>query len=161
YNNWGGKSLYGVNSGWGAATKVSFNRPFATDRASQGEGAGEFLIARFMGGWECNLVRWLEREGYDVAYCSSLDTHSRPNLLWNHQGFISMGHDEYWSYPMRWHVEAARDRGVNLAFLAANVCYWQVRFEPGADGAPDRNMVCYKSTGDPAFHNASNYLTTV
>ena len=56
----------------------------------------------------------------------------------------------------------ARDRGVNLAFFSANVCYWQVRFEPSvADGAPNRTMVCYKSTSDPMFNTPSNYFSTV
>jgi hypothetical protein len=73
-----------------------------------------------------------------------------------------MGHDEYWSYPMRWNVQAARDSGVSLAFLSSNTCWWQVRFDPSTvDGAPARTMVCYKSTQDPVFTTASNYLTTV
>ena len=161
YNDWGGRSLYTSTR----ATKVSFNRPFAVPAVGghpAWQGSGEFFAARSLAAWECNLVRWLEREGYDVSYCTSLDTHAITNLLWNHKGFISMGHDEYWSYPMRWNVEAGRDRGVNLAFLAGNECYWQVRFEPSTvDGALDRNMVCYKSLADPIFKTASNYLTTV
>src|SRR5207245_4673811 len=57
---------------------------------------------------------------------------------------------------------AARDRGVNLAFFAGNVCYWQVRFEPSAlDGAPNRTMVCYKSLADPIATTSSNIFTTV
>jgi hypothetical protein len=73
-----------------------------------------------------------------------------------------MGHDEYWSYPMRWNVQATRDNGVNLAFLSSNTCWWQVRFEPSTiDGTPARTMVCYKSTSDPVFDTSSSYLTTV
>jgi hypothetical protein len=45
---------------------------------------------------------------------------------------------------MRTHVEAARDRGVHLAFLGADVCYWQIRFEPNARGEINRTMVAYK-----------------
>jgi len=48
-------------------------------------------------------------------------------------------------------VEAARDAGAGLAFFGGNDVYWQVRFEPGADGAPDRTLVCYKDAElDPA-----------
>ena len=45
---------------------------------------------------------------------------------------------------MRQHVEQARDRGVHLAFLGADVCYWQIRFEPNASGSEDRTIVAYK-----------------
>ena len=161
YNVWGGVSLYrSPRRGGRAGYKVSFNRPLVWN--GQWAGSGDFFSNTYFhtAGWECNLVRWMEREGYDVSYCSSIDTHTTTNLLWNHKGFISMGHDEYWSYPMRWNVQAARDRGVNLAFLSSNTSYWQVRFEPAADGTPNRTMVCYKSQGDPIFNTPSNYLTT-
>src|SRR3989454_8058646 len=72
YNNWGGKSLYDFNSFGGRATRVSFDRPYATSaEAARGAGAGEFLSvthAPHQGGWEYPFVRWIEKEGYDVAY---------------------------------------------------------------------------------------------
>jgi hypothetical protein len=45
----------------------------------------------------------------------------------NSTGFLSVGHDEYWSKPMRDAAEQARDAGVHLAFVEANAIYWQVR----------------------------------
>jgi Bacterial Ig domain len=168
YNTWGGASLYTANNPTRPllkAVKVSFNRPYVAQTnfpAAYWNGSGEFFGKGGGTGWEANLVRWLEREGYDVSYCTSLDTHSNSNLLSNHKAFIAMGHDEYWSYPMRWNIQAARDSGVNLAFLSSNTSWWQVRFEPStSDGAPARTMVCYKSTHDPVFDTSSNYLTTV
>jgi hypothetical protein len=169
YNPWGGTSLYGTVVVPTAGKKVSFNRPFGRWQApwlrQQWTGSGDFFASHDTGqaGWECNLVRWLEREGYDVSYCTSLDVHARTNLLLHHKAFISMGHDEYWSYPMRMNVQGARDQGVNLAFLAAGISFWQVRFEPSTvDGTPDRTMVCYRSTLlDPVASTSSNYLTTV
>jgi hypothetical protein len=165
YNNWGGASLYDYNSPRGRASKVSFNRPFALQLPNPSlywRGAGEFFGSGVGAAFEVNLVHWLEREGYEASYCTSLDTHAVTNMLWGHKAFISMGHDEYWSYPMRWNVVTARDRGVNLAFLSSNVCFWQVRFEPSAaDGTPNRTMVCYKSTLDPVFNSPSNMFTTV
>ncbi len=151
YNTWGGVSLYG------GATIVSFNRPYITPTGSPlWKGCGDFWE------WECNLLRWMEREGYDVSYCGSVDVHATTNLLWNHKAFMSVGHDEYWSYPMRWNVKAARDRGVNLAFLSANTSFWQIRFQPSTlDGAPNRDVVCYKSSADPLYNTPSNYLSTV
>ncbi|MBI3685872.1 MAG: hypothetical protein HY241_00790 [Actinobacteria bacterium] len=61
---------------------------------------------------------------------------------------ISLGHDEYWSPAMRRTVTAARDRGVNLAFLGANALYRRIRFEASRVG-PDRTEVNYKSSADP------------
>ena len=167
YNNWGGASLYAFNSFSTPARKVSYNRPYASGPAgylSYWNGAGDFFANSSIAspGWESSLVHWLEREGYDVSYCTSVDLHSQTNLLLNHKAFISMGHDEYWSYPMRWNVQAARDRGVNLAFLSADTCYWQVRFEPSTvDGSPYRTQVCYKSLADPVANTSSNKFTTV
>jgi hypothetical protein len=145
YNNWGGKSLHAFNSGNAPARKVSFDRPYAIDPYGvRLDGAGDFLRR-----WEYNAVRFLEREGYDVSYITDLDTHQRADAVARHAVFVSAGHDAYWSWAMRDHVEAARDRGVHLAFLGGNVSYWQIRFEPGARGAADRTMVGYKeAAGD-------------
>jgi hypothetical protein len=164
YNNWGGKSLYDFNSSGGRAYKVSFNRPYAissNSAAAYGNGAGDFVTnnavpptdASSPSGWEYNMVRWLEREGYDVTYSTSVDTDTDAQLLDRHKGWLSVGHDEYWTWQMRAHVEGARDRGVHLAFFSGNVCYWQIRLEPSAVTAePDRTMVSYKDdapTRDP------------
>ncbi|HZU24583.1 MAG TPA: N,N-dimethylformamidase beta subunit family domain-containing protein, partial [Bryobacteraceae bacterium] len=95
------------------------------------------------GGPDYSLVRWLEKQGYDVAYSSSIDTHERFDQIVRHKSWMTVAHDEYWSKEMRDNVEAARDAGVNLAFLAGNEIYWQVRFEASALGA-NRVEVCYK-----------------
>jgi N,N-dimethylformamidase beta subunit-like protein len=156
YNNWGGKSLYDFNSTDERASKVSFNRPYAISSnpaAAYGNGAGDFVTnnavpptdASSASGWEYNMVRWLEQEGYDVTYSTNIDTHSDIWLLDRHKGWLSIGHDEYWTWQMRANVEAARDRGVNLAFFSGNVCYWQIRLEPSVvTGEPDRIIVSYK-----------------
>src|SRR5262249_26470213 len=105
----------------------------------------------------------LEKEGYDVVYSTNLDTHERPAELMLHKGFLSVGHDEYWSWEMRQSVQAARDAGVNLGFFSANTSYWQIRFEPSAvTGDSDRTVVCYKALSDPMAKNPSTYyLVTV
>lgn len=139
YNNWPGtnegKSLYAFNSSAGQpARRVSFNRPY-----TRGAGAMDFIV-----GWEYNMVRFLEREGYDLTYATNLDTHRNGSLLQTHRGFLSVGHDEYWTKAMRDHVESARDQGVSLGFFSANTCYWQIRLEPDKTGEPDRTIVAYK-----------------
>jgi hypothetical protein len=99
------------------------------------------------------MARWLEREGYDVTYSANIDTHANDRILNRHKGWLSVGHDEYWTWQMRAHVEGGRDRGVHLAFFSGNVCYWQIRLEPSAiTGERDRTIVSYKDdapTRDP------------
>jgi hypothetical protein len=163
YNNWGSMSLYRWNSKGKQAQKVSFNRPYAASpnsAAAYGVGAGEFLTnvqpprKTSNGGWEYNMVRWLERSGYDVTYITDIDTHenhldintTKP-MLWLHKVFLSVGHDEYWSAKMRQNVETARDYGLNLGFFSANTCYWQIRFEPSLiTKQMNRTIVSYKES---------------
>jgi hypothetical protein len=148
YNNWGGKSLYAFNSTGGQAAEVSFNRPYAG-----GGGTGDFLYR-----WEYNMLRFVEREGYDVTYSTDIDTHSNAALLRQHRDFLSAGHDEYWSWEMRANVTAARDAGVNLGFFTADACYWQIRLAPGRidPSQSNRTIVAYKENykSDPYYTDA-------
>jgi len=138
YNRYGGNSLYS-GSPAGRAYKVSYNRPFIT-RSTEPED------------WVFNaehpMIRWLESNGYDVSYCSGIDTHRSPALLLDHGVFVSIGHDEYWSGDQRANVEAARDAGVHLAFFSGNEVFWKTRWETSIDGSatPNRTLVCYKET---------------
>src|SRR6266516_2956886 len=139
YNNWGGYSLYGYNSlhtnSAGRAVKVSFDRPYI-----QNFGSG-FVLQ-----YEADAIRWLERQGYDLSYLSSVDLHADPAQLLHHRAYLSIGHDEYWTKEMRDGVESARDHGVGLAFLGAAAAYWQMRFEPDSVGVANRTIVCYQVT---------------
>jgi len=154
YNNYGDAerhSLYEYNSTNGKrAFKVSFDRPFGAATIDQSN-------ANNMTRYERNMLRWLESQGYDVTYVSTLDTHLNSALLLQHKAYLSVGHDEYWSLEMRNGVEQARDAGINLGFFSANTAYWRVRFEPSSAGDPNRVMVCYK---DPAANDplAPTYL---
>jgi hypothetical protein len=95
-------------------------------------GSGEFLP------WEFPLSFWLEQHGYDVSYISNIDTHADPAGLLRAKGFISVGHDEYWSLEMYDNVLKARDAGVSLAFLCANAVLCVVPMLPSSDGTPNR-----------------------
>ena len=125
----------------GRAYKVSYNRPVVT-RGTVPWGR-DFYFAN-----EFPLVRFLERNGYDVSYIAGPDTDRRGHLLTNHKTFLSVGHDEYWSGRQRANVEAARDAGVNLMFLSGNEMYWRVRWESSIDAGNDsyRTMTSYKET---------------
>ncbi|HBE66538.1 MAG TPA: hypothetical protein DDW52_00180, partial [Planctomycetaceae bacterium] len=111
YNRWGGHSLYEP----AAADKVSFNRPYNNIDD----------VFRY----EYQMLRYLEREGFDVEYATNVDVHRDPAMLLDHQLVISTGHDEYWSKETRDGFEAARDSGTNLGFFTSNAAYWQVRYE--------------------------------
>ncbi|MBB3045283.1 N,N-dimethylformamidase beta subunit family domain-containing protein [Nocardioides soli] len=138
YNAYGGNSLY-TGSPAGRAYKVSYNRPFTTrDNAPE-----DFVFNA-----EYPMVRWLESNGYDVSYSSGADTDRRGAELLEHEAFLSVGHDEYWSGQQRANVEAARAAGVNLAFFSGNEIFWKTRWENSIDGAgtPYRTLVTYKET---------------
>ena len=121
---------------WGPNVQVSFNRPYGKYcqilDAPLSTGSGEFML------WEFPLAHWMEAEGYDVSYVSNLDTHADPKGLLRAKGFLSVGHDEYWSGEMFENVRRAIDAGVNVAFLSGNSCYGHVSFSPDIKGRSNR-----------------------
>ncbi len=141
YNDYGGYSFYTApaSSSAGRAYKLSYNRPFTTAGAKP---------ESWLTNAEVPMIRWLEANGYDVSYTSGADTERRGNLLTNHRVFLSVGHDEYWSGTQRSNVEAARDKGVNLAFFSGNEAFWKTRWENSVDGSSTsyRTLVTYKET---------------
>lgn len=139
YNEWGGKSLYADSSSGaaGRASVVTFDRPYYRN------GTGEFF------GREFELVQFVERNGYDVSYWTDIDLHATPERARNHRALISLGHDEYYSTPMRRGLEAARDAGVNLVFLGANAIFRKIRLQDSSLGA-FRDEVNYRDAdADP------------
>jgi hypothetical protein len=142
YNRWGGYSLYAAATGRypDRSRAVSFDRPY---QARDMQGAGDFLY------FERPLVQFAERTGLPLGYATDVDLHATPHLLDGARAMVTLGHDEYWSQAERDAATAARDRGVNLAFLGGNEIYRHIRLEPSPLG-PDRVEVDYKSfTEDP------------
>ena len=125
----------------GRAYKVSYNRPFNT-RAVDG---GQDWVFNA----EYPMVRWLERNGYDVSYTTGVDTRParrpdpQPQGSSCRSGTTSTGRA-----GQRANVEAARDAGVNLAFFSGNEVFWKTRWENSIDGSgtPYRTLVTYKET---------------
>ncbi len=150
YNNWGGKSLHAYNSTGPPATHVSFDRPY-----SQWDGAGQFFD------WDYPMIRWLEREGYNVTYITDVDAHTGTGWLTGRRALLSVGHDQYWSKEMRDHWEQARDVGRSLGFFGGNAAYWQVRYEASARGGPHRVLVCYKEARRDPLSGRDNSRVTV
>jgi hypothetical protein len=157
YNLYGEYSLYYGATGKGGqnfasrARAVSFDRPYPQTWAS---GAADFI------GNELPLLFQLERLGADVTYWTDVDLHDQPQLLTNHRCLFSMGHDEYWSTPMRDATASAIAQGVNVAFLGANACYRQIRLQSTSVG-PSRLQVCYKDAGEDPIVSQQPALTTV
>ena len=147
YNDYGGDSLYTENPDWSAERprhKLSYNRPFNTRAANP---AQDWVFNA-----EYPMVRWLEANGYDVSYFTDVDTNRYGALIKNHQVFLSVGHDEYWSGDERANVQAARDAGVNLAFFSGNEIFRKTRWGPSIDGSGTgyRTLIIYNESYDNA-----------
>jgi hypothetical protein len=140
YNNWGGFSLYSYHAlGKVQGHRVSFMRP---------------PISQF-GNWEHPFVAWAESNGYVIDYCANSDLEFHPELLEHYRLVLSVGHDEYWSAPMRDHVEAFIGKGGNVAFFSGNTCCWQVRSEDKG-----KALTCWKQLYnlDPVYPSGDHSL---
>jgi hypothetical protein len=124
YNAWGGYSLYEGPAGDRRSWAVSFDRPY--------EGVGglnDYHVA------VVPLVVRAEALEVPLSYFANVDLHGHDDLLEGARGYVSMGHDEYWTPGMRRTVVRARDAGTNLAFLGANTMYWRIRLDDRLTGA--------------------------
>ena len=143
YNKWPDSySLYDTDPPvrpWSATTWVSYDRPYGfypqVVENPLSQGSGEFLL------FEYPLCYWLEQNGYDVTYCSNLDTHINKEGLKRAKIFLSVGHDEYWSLEMYDNVKSAVQDGLSVAFLCGNSVYGVVPFnQKNSDGKPYRTV---------------------
>ena len=131
YNRWPSQfALYDDGTHewfWGGDVQVSFNRPYGKYcqifDAPLSTGSGEFLL------WEFPLAFWMESLGYNVTYISNLDTHADADGLLRAKGFLSIGHDEYWSIEMFEHVTRAISRGASAAFFSGNAVCGRILFD--------------------------------
>jgi hypothetical protein len=149
YNAWGGYSLYhGPQSNARKRAKVvSFDRPY------DGSGADLFLT------FEQPVIGFAEHLGLPLAYLTSQDLASQPDILAGARALISLGHDEYWTSSMRDALTTARDAGTNIAFLGANAMFRHIRFEDASTG-PSRLEVNYRTEADPLMETDPSEVTT-
>jgi hypothetical protein len=141
YNNWGGFSLYAYNGrGGNQGHRVSFLRPPASQ----------------FGNWEQPFVRWAERHGIVLEFAANSDLEFHPEMLAKYKLILSVGHDEYWSAPMRDHLEKFITDGGNVAFFSGNTCCWQVRSEEQGSA-----LTCWKQNymSDPVYGARAGYAT--
>ena len=184
YNDFGGPNLY--SGGFVhpvGATRVSFVRPMARGFLRRPPGFGsrvavvgapdptmrahvdyvlghqfsEWIGSAGWPGWELPFVRWAEGSGYALDYAANSDLELVPGLLDGRRLYLSVGHDEYWSWEMRDAVESFTARGGNALFLSGNTSYWQVRMEESG-----RAMTCYKQrfAEDPLYGTERAERTT-
>lgn len=124
YNNWGGSSVYAFQGRAGLqGHRVSEMRPPASQ----------------YGKWELPFVAWAEANGYAIDFATNMDLELRPEIVKPYRLLLSLGHDEYWSAPMRDTVEGFAAAGGNVAFFSGNTCCWQVRWEPET-----KSFLCWK-----------------
>jgi hypothetical protein len=96
-------------------------------------------------GWasyERHFARWAEGQGYDLDFATLHDLDADPTLLSRHACALFVGHDEYWSTPMRDAVDHYVAGGGKVARFAGNFL-WQIRIEDGG-----RRQICYKHAAD-------------
>jgi hypothetical protein len=119
----------------GPETRVSWDRPYAKYCQVIDNplftGSGSFML------WEFPLAYWMEKNGYDVSYISTVDTHANAAGSAREE-LSSVGHDEYWSIEMYQNVKAAIAAGVSAAFLSGDTCWGMVPFLPSSAGSPHR-----------------------
>jgi hypothetical protein len=140
YNRWPNQfALYdNGNEQWycGPNVDVSFDRPYGKYcqilDAPLSTGSGEWFL------WEFPFAYWLEQHGYDVSYISNLDTHADPAALRRAKGFLSVGHDEYYSLEMYENLRHAIAHGLNVGFFSGNTCCGRIDPRPGSRGLPAR-----------------------
>jgi hypothetical protein len=175
YNDFGGRNLYT------GGTSVSLQRPMARGYLEKPPGAGRRVttthppdpqmaahvgyiqlnhLSPYAGSagwpdWELPFLQWAEREGYAIDIVTNADLEDHPDLLAGdtYRLLLSVGHDEYWSGPMRDTVEGFVARGGNVAFFSGNTSLWQVRLEDPTPEGPAATMVGYKGffKNDPVF----------
>jgi hypothetical protein len=140
YTNWGGYSLYAYHGRHKVqGRRVSFDRPLSSQFSR----------------WELPFIQWCEKNGYALDYCVNSDLEFRPELLKPYKLTLSVGHDEYWSAPMRDNLEEYIGNGGNVAFFSGNTCCWQVRSEDNG-----RALACWKQNfGDDPQYKTGDHKT--
>lgn len=146
YNRWPNQfSLYDDGQTewyWGPNVAVGFNRPYGKYcqimDAPLSIGSGEWFL------WEFPMAFWLESMDYDVTYISNLDTHASAADLLRAKGFLSVGHDEYYSIEMFRHLQQAVQSGVNVGFFSGNAVCGKILFAPDSSGRSNR---CFERVG--------------
>lgn len=183
YNQWGGRCMYSGATEVSAARPLErgyLRRPVDDDgydgRVANLERPADrehHRLQRYLAdhqlplwnassGWhthEHRLVAWASRHGieFDVAVSADLDDpETAGQLLDGRRLLVSAGHDEYWSWKMRDHVDGFVEAGGNWIVLSGNTCFWQVRL----DGHVMTSHKGGARVGDPVVGTDDAHLLT-
>jgi len=172
YNDWGGSNHYTGITGpdrSAAAAQVSLHRPWARGFAAWPADAPriphtsplltrpryphmEFARANGLSkkyassGWaafERPFALWCEAQGIGFDVTTQHDLHANPQALAGYDRALIVGHDEYWTWEMRDHLEGWLDTGGQLARFAGNF-FWQTRLSRDL-----ATQTCHKTAPDP------------
>ncbi|MDR8730109.1 N,N-dimethylformamidase beta subunit family domain-containing protein [Burkholderia pseudomultivorans] len=130
---------------------------YQTKEWSYANGFGFFYAAAGWAFYDRHFLCWAEREGIALDMITQHDLHFHSGILDDYKALVIVGHDEYWSYEMRKHVDAFVDRGGNVARFGGNFAT-QVRLEENGD-----RQVCYKDRAlreDPVRDTDQKHLLT-
>ena len=101
YNEWGGYSLYAGPDGDRRSWAVSFDRPYNGATGANDYRTAAIPVVRAGGGARHPAV----------SYFANVDLHTGPDASsTGARGYVSMGHDEYWTPAMRHAVDAGPRR---------------------------------------------------
>lgn len=155
YNDWGGSNHYqGLTGAKGQtfAAHVSILRPWAKgfvewpDDApriphssppnqrpryphmdyARANGISKKYASSGWAAYERPFALWCEAQGIALDYLTQHDLHANPGALNAYPRALIVGHDEYWTWDMRDHLEAWVDQGGQLCRFAGNF-FWQTR----------------------------------
>ena len=101
-------------------------------------GYTRYYAAAGWASYELPFIRWAERTGFSVHVISQDDLERHPGCLDGYRCAVIVGHDEYWSRPMRDAIDAFVESGGGVARFAGNFT-WQIRL----GDLPD-TQTCFK-----------------
>lgn len=91
---------------------------------------------------EYPTIRFLERNGINVDYCSDQDTGNDPSLMLAYGAVMLSGHDEYWSQARRDAWDDYLAAGGHAFIASGNTMLWRTRHS----GTGNHLMLCYKDS---------------
>ncbi|MDA0196728.1 MAG: hypothetical protein O2951_17090 [Bacteroidetes bacterium] len=82
-----------------------------------------------------------EKMGYDITYISNMTLHDAGSeTLTRAKGFLSVGHDEYWTDRMYDSTVEARDKGVSIGFFCGNSVFGRFQLLAGTNGEANQSF---------------------
>ena len=106
----------------GATHAIDLTRPFL-----------DFGLPLRFNDWDLTFLTWLQQTGKQVDFLSDQDVNalaSGDELAHNYDLVVFPGHEEYVTSHELDVITRYRNLGGNLAFLAANNLFWEVRVDP-------------------------------